>query len=38
MNLDVAYDPASRGLKVVIVGSPSDTSTVLKMVEVLARG
>jgi excisionase family DNA binding protein len=37
MNLDVAYDQATRGLKVVIVGSPSDTATVLKMIEVLAE-
>ena len=37
MNIDVAYDPQTRGLKVVIVGSPSDTSAVLKMVEVLAQ-
>jgi hypothetical protein len=37
MNIDVAYDPASRGLKVVIVGSPTDTAAILKMVEVLAQ-
>jgi excisionase family DNA binding protein len=37
MNIDVAYDPQTRGLKVVIVGSPSDTAAILKMVEVLAQ-
>jgi len=38
MNLDVAYDPARRHLKVVIVGSPGDTAAMLKMVEVLSGG
>ena len=36
MRLDVIYDPATRGLKVVIVGSPADTASMLKMIEVLA--
>lgn len=36
MSLDVVYDPARRQLKVVIVGSASDTATMLKMVQVLA--
>jgi len=36
MSLDVAYDPATRALKVVIVGSPADTATMLKMIEILA--
>lgn len=38
MSLDVAYDPAQRRLKVVIVGSPQDTAAMLKMVQVLAEG
>lgn len=37
MSLDVAYDSARRHLKVVIVGSPADTSAMLKMVEILAE-
>jgi len=37
MSLDVAYDPALRRLKVVIVGSPGDTAAMLKMVQVLAE-
>ncbi len=37
MSLDVTYDPATRGLKVVIVGSPADTASILKMIEVLAE-
>ena len=37
MNLSVAYDPATRGLKVVIVGSPADTAAMLKMIDVLAE-
>ena len=38
MSLDVIYDPATRLLKVLIVGSPADTATMLKMVDVLAEG
>ncbi len=37
MNLSVAYDPATRGLKIVIVGSPGDTAAMLKMIDVLAE-
>jgi excisionase family DNA binding protein len=37
MNLDVIYDPATRILKVLIVGSPSDTATMLKMAQVLSE-
>jgi hypothetical protein len=37
MSLDVAYDSARRHLKVVIVGSPADTSAMLKMVEILSE-
>ena len=33
MSLDVAYDPARRHLKVIIVGSPDDTATMLQMVQ-----
>jgi len=37
MSLDVAYDPATRILKVIIVGSLADTAAMLKMVEVLSE-
>ncbi|WP_309606184.1 helix-turn-helix domain-containing protein [Phenylobacterium sp.] len=37
MSLDIAYDPPRRHLKVVIVGSPADTATMLKMLDVLAE-
>src|SRR5437868_5330448 len=37
MSLDVAYDPARRHLKVVIVGSLADTTAMLKMVEALVE-
>jgi excisionase family DNA binding protein len=37
MSLDVVYDPATRGLKIVIVGSPADTASILKMIEVLTE-
>jgi excisionase family DNA binding protein len=37
MNLDVIYDPATRILKVLIVGSAADTATMLKMVQVLSE-
>jgi excisionase family DNA binding protein len=37
MNLNVAYDPATRILKIIIVGSLSDTAAMLKMVEVLSE-
>ena len=38
MSIDVVYDPALRQLKVLIVGSPSDTAAMLKMVDVLVEG
>jgi len=37
MSIDVAYDPATRNLKIIIVGAPADTATMLKMVEVLSE-
>jgi excisionase family DNA binding protein len=37
MRVDVIHDPARRQLKIVIVGAPDDTSTVLKMIQVLAE-
>jgi len=37
MSLDVAYDPARKHLKVVIVGSPEDTAAMLKMIQVLSE-
>jgi len=37
LSLEVAYDPARRHLKVVIVGSPPDTASMLHMVQVLAE-
>ena len=37
MSLDLAYDPATRILKVIIVGSIADTAAILKMVEVLSE-
>jgi excisionase family DNA binding protein len=37
MNLSVAYDPATRTLKIIIVGSLSDTAAMLKMVELLTE-
>jgi excisionase family DNA binding protein len=36
MSLNVAYDPARRHLKVVIVGSIEDTAVMLKMIQVMA--
>lgn len=35
MHVDVAYDPARRHLKVVIVGSPTDTASMLQILQVL---
>jgi excisionase family DNA binding protein len=37
MSLDIAHDPKTRILKIIIVGSPGDAATMLKMVEVLAE-
>jgi excisionase family DNA binding protein len=36
MSLNVAYDPARRHLKVVIVGALEDTGVMLKMIQVIA--
>jgi hypothetical protein len=33
----VIYDPARRHLKIVVVGAPDDTSTILKMIQVLSE-
>jgi excisionase family DNA binding protein len=35
MSIDVAYDPPRNHLKVVIVGSPADTSAMLQIVQTL---
>jgi excisionase family DNA binding protein len=37
MSLDVAYDTARRHLKIVIVGSPADTATMLQALQTLAE-
>ncbi|HLZ74735.1 helix-turn-helix domain-containing protein [Phenylobacterium sp.] len=37
MSLDVAYDPVTRNLKVIVVGSPADTAAMLKMIDVLSE-
>lgn len=37
MSLHLAYDPARRHLKVVLMGSPEDTATMLKMIQVLSE-
>ncbi|HXA38066.1 MAG TPA: helix-turn-helix domain-containing protein [Phenylobacterium sp.] len=37
MSLDVAYDTARRHVKIVIVGSPADTASMLRMVQVLSE-
>ena len=37
MNITVAYDPARQSLKVIIVGSPSDTAAMLKMVQAFSE-
>lgn len=35
MHIDVAYDPDRRHLKVVIVGSPNDTASMLQVLQAL---
>ncbi|MGZ3375728.1 MAG: helix-turn-helix domain-containing protein [Phenylobacterium sp.] len=37
MNLNVAYDPATRTLKIIIVASLPDTAAMLKMVEAVSE-
>ncbi|THD54193.1 helix-turn-helix domain-containing protein [Phenylobacterium sp.] len=37
MSLDVAYDTVRRHVKIVIVGSPADTASMLRMVQVLSE-
>lgn len=37
MSLDVAYDPARKHLKVVIVGSPADNAAVLQVLQAIAE-
>ena len=37
MSLDIVYDEARRHLKVVIVGSPADTSAILTMIQTLTE-
>jgi excisionase family DNA binding protein len=37
MNINVAYDPATRILKIILVGSLTDTAAMLKMVEALTE-
>ncbi len=37
MNIDVAYDPALRRLKLIFVGSAGDTAAMLKIVEALTE-
>jgi hypothetical protein len=35
MSLDIAHDPARQSLKIVIVGSPADTSAILSLIKTL---
>ena len=37
MSLDIAYDEARETLKIVIVGSPADTSAILLMIKTLTE-
>jgi excisionase family DNA binding protein len=37
MSLDIAYDEARRQLKIVIVGSPADTASILAMIQTLTE-
>lgn len=37
MSLDIAYDETERRLKIVIVGSPGDTSAMLTVIKALAE-
>jgi excisionase family DNA binding protein len=38
MSLDIAYDPARRNLKIVMVGSPGDVAHMLKLIEAWLEG
>ena len=33
MNISIAHDPARNGLKVVLVGSPADTASMLRLIQ-----
>lgn len=37
MSLDIAYDESRRHLKIVIVGAPADTASVLTMIKAFAE-
>jgi excisionase family DNA binding protein len=37
MSLDIAYDEARSQLKIVIVGSPADTTAILAMIQTLTQ-
>lgn len=37
MSLDIAYDQARESLKIVVVGSPADTSAILMMIKTLTE-
>jgi excisionase family DNA binding protein len=37
MSLDIAYDEARSSVKIVIVGSPADTSAILTMIKTLTE-
>ena len=37
MSLDIAYDEARESLKIVVVGSPADTSAILLMIKTLTE-
>jgi excisionase family DNA binding protein len=37
MSLDVAYDTVRKHVKIVIVGSPADTASMLRMVQVISE-
>ena len=37
MSLDIAYDEAHRQLKIVIVGAPADTATMLTVIKAIAE-
>jgi hypothetical protein len=36
MSLDIAYDEARRHLKIVVVGAPADTASVLTVIKAIA--
>ena len=37
MSLDIAYDEARESLKIVVVGSPADTSAILTLIKTLTQ-